>query len=146
MREAVFSVLGQHLDGVRFLDGFGGAGVMGLEAWSRGATVTVVEKDRRKAQAIRKRADELGAELDLRTGDLWRLLDTLCDFDVVFLDPPYAMTLGDELDRFAPVGRELVIEAASRTVMPTQTEHFERTWDRRYGDSWLHRYERSSGR
>ncbi len=45
MRESMFSILGP-LDGFSFLDLFTGSGLVGLEAWSRGARpVVLVEKD-----------------------------------------------------------------------------------------------------
>ena len=44
VREALFSMVGNHLDGVTWLDAFGGAGLTALEASSRGAAVTVFEK------------------------------------------------------------------------------------------------------
>ena len=37
VREALFSMLGQDLNGRTFLDAFGGSGIMALEACSRGA-------------------------------------------------------------------------------------------------------------
>jgi 16S rRNA (guanine(966)-N(2))-methyltransferase RsmD len=53
VREALFSILGDAVPGRPFFDLFGGTGVVGLEALSRGASsVTFVERDFRLAQAI----------------------------------------------------------------------------------------------
>ena len=62
VREAVFSMLGQDLDGLAFLDAFGGSGLMGLEAWSRGAQVVVYERQRATARWIQRQGEALGAQ------------------------------------------------------------------------------------
>ena len=52
MRESMFAVLGP-LERESFLDLFSGSGLVGLEAWSRGARpVVLVEKDRGKPQRL----------------------------------------------------------------------------------------------
>ena len=46
IREAIFSMIGQNLEEKSFLDAFGGSGIMGLEARSRGAyPVLISEKN-----------------------------------------------------------------------------------------------------
>src|SRR5262245_14937471 len=61
LRETLFNVLGDQVDGVRVLDGFAGTGAVGLEALSRGAaTVTFVEKDRRALELIRRNIEACG--------------------------------------------------------------------------------------
>ena len=51
LKEAVFDRLGSCLKGLRFLDICAGSGQIALEAYSRGATVTAVEPDRRRRPA-----------------------------------------------------------------------------------------------
>ena len=46
VKEAVFSMLGTELQGLRFLDLFAGSGQMGLEAFSRGCDAVMNELDR----------------------------------------------------------------------------------------------------
>jgi 16S rRNA (guanine966-N2)-methyltransferase len=53
VREALFSILGNAVPGRPFVDIFAGTGVVGLEALSRGASMTTfVERDNRLAQDI----------------------------------------------------------------------------------------------
>jgi 16S rRNA (guanine966-N2)-methyltransferase len=53
VREALFSILGNAVPGRPFVDIFAGTGVVGLEAISRGASLTTfVERDNRLAQDI----------------------------------------------------------------------------------------------
>lgn len=96
VREALFNILGQALDGEAVLDLYAGTGACGLEAISRGAARAVfVESDPRVAAAIRKAAAAFGVEREARIV-IGRVEDVLDrerlsgPFDVVFADPPYA--------------------------------------------------------
>lgn len=86
----LFSMIGE-TDGKLFLDLFGGSGIMGLEALSRGfSEVVVFEKNPKAAQIIKKNYSELGLTPNLRIGDSLKLLQTTDKkFDVVYVDPPY---------------------------------------------------------
>jgi 16S rRNA (guanine966-N2)-methyltransferase len=92
VRETLFNWLGQDLDGLACLDLFGGSGILGFEAASRGAErVTIVESDARAFAALRESATALNAsQVELIRGDALKFAQTTSDrFDVVFLDPPY---------------------------------------------------------
>ncbi len=98
VRENVFNILQMKVRGARVLDLFSGSGAMAFEAVSRGAEEAVLVDCSRAANAVQRQNVE-----KLRMADRCRLL--LCDwqlavrqlaaqgetFDVVFLDPPYAM-------------------------------------------------------
>ena len=92
VRETLFNWLGQDLDGLSCLDLFGGSGIIGFEAASRGAErVVIVESDARAFAALRRAAESLQAsQVELVRGDALEFARTTSDrFDVVFLDPPY---------------------------------------------------------
>ncbi|MGH3470439.1 MAG: 16S rRNA (guanine(966)-N(2))-methyltransferase RsmD, partial [Nocardioidaceae bacterium] len=99
VREALFSSLESllgTLSGLRFLDVFAGSGAVGLEAASRGAgLVVLVEQDRTAARLISANADATGLAVRVLNLNAERLgggaIDPAAPFDVVFLDPPYAM-------------------------------------------------------
>lgn len=86
----LYSILGE-FEGKTFLDVFGGSGIMGLEALSRGfCQVTVFEKNPKVAQIIKKNYQTVGLKSDLMIGDSIKLLDKINkSFDVVYIDPPY---------------------------------------------------------
>lgn len=102
VRETVFNWLGQTLHGRACLDLFAGSGALGFEALSRGAErVTFVESDRRAFAALRDNARLLGAaNAVLVPGDALEFLsrDTAV-YDIVFLDPPFARGVSDEMLR-----------------------------------------------
>ncbi len=95
IRRVLFDTLGERVVGASFLDVFGGAGTVGLEALSRGAKrVVYIEKDPRMVRLIKENAQILGYEdraLVLRADALRppSMVERLSPFDVVFLGPPY---------------------------------------------------------
>jgi 16S rRNA (guanine966-N2)-methyltransferase len=100
VKNAVFNVLGDSVEGTRVLDLFAGVGGLGIEALSRGATSCVfVESDRRACESIRRNLEKTrlqGAEIV--TADAIRWLDRSAgdvEFDLVLADPPYAKEPGD---------------------------------------------------
>ncbi|MFT2018973.1 16S rRNA (guanine(966)-N(2))-methyltransferase RsmD [Streptomyces sp. 796.1] len=100
-REGLFStwesLLGS-LDGARVLDLYGGSGAVGLEALSRGAEhALLVEADARAARVIRENVRTLGLPgAEVRAGKAEQVVTGPVPedrpYDVVFLDPPYAVT------------------------------------------------------
>ena len=68
VRQALFSILGDLVDGARVLDLFAGSGAIGLEALSRGAAhVTFIENDPAALQVIGGNIRKLGVT-DRTTG------------------------------------------------------------------------------
>ena len=86
----LFSIIGE-FEGKTFLDVFGGSGIMGLEALSRGFDdVLVFEKNPKSAQIIKKNYASLGLTPNLKIGDSLKLIGKIeQDYDVIYIDPPY---------------------------------------------------------
>jgi 16S rRNA (guanine966-N2)-methyltransferase len=121
VREALFSMLGQDLSGWRVLDAFGGTGGIGLEAWSRGASVVVVERDGRARRALGRRGAEVGATWTVKGGDVVARAAGLGRFDLVYVDPPWTDPglFTRAAAALAPLaGRWYVVEAPVRQVLP----------------------------
>jgi 16S rRNA (guanine966-N2)-methyltransferase len=94
VRETLFNWLGQDLGGRACLDLFAGTGALGLEAASRGAqNVVLVEHDLRAYRALEANVGALAARRVqvIRADALEFLAADTRAYDVVFLDPPYAM-------------------------------------------------------
>lgn len=105
-REAIVSMLlsaaGLDLSGRRVLDAFAGSGAMGLELLSRGAaSATFVEQSPRVVSVLRRNVATCAAQGLARIvrGDALRLAAagriSGGPFDIVCLDPPYAMAASD---------------------------------------------------
>jgi 16S rRNA (guanine966-N2)-methyltransferase len=104
-REALFNIIGNHVEQAAVLDLFAGTGAMGLEAFSRGArSVTFIDNNRLALELIRKNIETCFPSAascltiiqhDLRRGLPLKLLQKklLSPFDLVFLDPPYSKGL-----------------------------------------------------
>ena len=101
VREALFSTLGDQVEGARVLDLFAGTGSLGLEALSRGAKeARFVERDRRALERLADNVQTLDLRDRVRTtrGDAlnssnWSLGEAGSELrpDLVFMDPPYPL-------------------------------------------------------
>jgi 16S rRNA (guanine966-N2)-methyltransferase len=149
-REALFSSLGSIVVGARVLDLFAGSGSFGLEALSRGAEYVVfVERGRAALTALRANIALVGLGGDVVAGDAESFV-TGDRFDLVFVDPPYALPLASV---------EKVLERTVAALLPGATAVVHRragggtpapaglrlTDRRRYGDSELWRFEKEDG-
>lgn len=146
VREALFSIIGQDLSGLRVLDAFGGSGVLGLEAWSRGGQVTVVEQSARALSAIRTAGLAIGADWSVVRGDVFVVGPSLGRFDLVLADPPYAMPAAQLLTGLAPmVGGLLVYEADARADVPERLAGLRIEKRRALGSTALHLFRQEEG-
>ncbi len=122
VREALFSILGQDLEGVTVLDAFAGSGLLGFEALSRGADhATFVEQDRATASRLRGQARALGVERTSRVV-VGRTPGRLPagSWDLVLLDPPYVLDPESTLEALAGRVRwQLVLEHGPEREAPT---------------------------
>ena len=148
VREAVFSILGPAMAGLRVLDLFAGTGALGIEALSRGAAEGVFVEDHPESLKVLRRNLE---DLDLadRT-TVWPLpvaaaLKKLAGrgerFGLAFLDPPYgggdaaaALTALASLNLLLP-GARVVVEHSRRESLPEACGALTRLEVRRYGDT-----------
>ncbi|HEY1654426.1 MAG TPA: 16S rRNA (guanine(966)-N(2))-methyltransferase RsmD [Candidatus Tumulicola sp.] len=128
VKESLFSIIAERLEGARVLDLFAGTGAIGFEAASRGAaSVVAVEAHRETARAIEEAAADLGVADVVSVfaapaeRALYRLEGT---FDIVYLDPPFANEVPLQIFRLLHERRLLspdalvVYEHAARTILP----------------------------
>lgn len=151
VREALFSALEAELGtlhGLRFLDLYAGSGAVALEAASRGAVgVTAVESDRRTARIVTANAAALGLPVDVRAQPVASVVASgpAAPFDVVFLDPPYALgaaevaaVLTSLLDHgWVVPGAAVVVERSARSVAPRWPDGLEVRRQKKYGETVL---------
>jgi 16S rRNA (guanine(966)-N(2))-methyltransferase RsmD len=141
VREALFSMLGQDLSGVAFLDAFAGSGIVALEAWSRGARVTAVERNRRTAAELRRHVVALDADVDVVVADVLKRGAGLGLFDVVYVDPPFALDPEPILLALeAGVRGRALLEASEHTVVPDRIGRLVRERTRAFGSVCIHEF------
>lgn len=107
VREAVFSTLGEHVEGAVVLDLFAGSGALGIESASRGAdSVRSIERSAPALAVLKKNVEELALKERMRVirGDAllpksWHEAgDGAPRYTLVFMDPPYPM-IDDPVER-----------------------------------------------
>jgi len=165
VRESVFSALASWLGttdvppasaltGVDFLDLYAGSGAMGLEAASRGADhVVLVESHPATARLIEanvrtlRAAGAMGLAIDVARQDVGRFLagpPPSRPFDVVWLDPPYALAntaLEAVLDRvvaWLAADGLVAVERSARGEPFVWPDALAIRWRKDYGETAVH--------
>ncbi|MHB9132038.1 MAG: 16S rRNA (guanine(966)-N(2))-methyltransferase RsmD [Armatimonadota bacterium] len=157
VRETLFNILAPELAEARVLDLFAGCGSVGLEALGRGAVhATLVENARAAVQCLRANIAMLGVEEQASvlpyTADraLKYLAQQAEQFDIVFLDPPFAdvQAYQDVLatiastNLLAPDGI-LIAQHDARVALPDSAGPLTRCRLRQIGDNALSFYRRA---
>lgn len=97
LKETIFNWLTGYLTDAKILDACAGSGALGFEAVSRGAkTATLIEPNLAQAQMLKQNAKllRLSDKLTIVSTDAISTLNTMHDaFDIIFIDPPYALNL-----------------------------------------------------
>lgn len=119
-KEALFSMIQFDIEGRRALDLFAGSGQLGLEAVSRGAVSCVFIDEAREAVEIilaNAKKAKLFDKCRISTGSYKSYLKNAAgkeEFDLIFLDPPYASDyIADSLEMIADGG---LLRAGGRIV------------------------------
>lgn len=148
VREAVFNILGDTVEGSRVLDLYAGTGAYGIEALSRGAEhATFIEAHPAACKAILDSLSRTGFQehgLVLRGRLPSALASATGEFDIVFLDPPYddadAPEILTSLRRMLAEGAQVVYEHSSRYNPPERPAGLTLDERRTYGDSAIALY------
>jgi 16S rRNA (guanine966-N2)-methyltransferase len=143
VREAIFSALGDRVEGARVLDLYCGTGALAIEALSRGAASAVlVDRDTRPALGnvqrlgLAERAELVRAEVGRWLGQV-SAAPAAGKFDLVFVDAPYrladrvAQDLNTHLPSLLAKGGRAVVESGARS--PLRIDSLEPLRQRRYG-------------
>jgi 16S rRNA (guanine966-N2)-methyltransferase len=125
VRETLFNILQNDLEGIIFVDGFAGSGAVGIEALSRGASmVYFVESNRKSLQVLESNL------LQCCENEKWRILAVPVkkglelvraeanSVGILFLDPPYDIGNYSEILELAGSlfpEASIVLESSSRT-------------------------------
>lgn len=146
VREALFSVLFDRLEGARVLDLFAGAGSLGIEALSRNAHSAIfVEPHRAHVKVLERNLSFVTSPHELWPMKSEQALKKLGQrgevFDLIFLDPPYDTDLLQRslesishLGLLAPGGC-IVCEFRTSSKQATWAGHWCELFSRHYGET-----------
>ena len=150
VKEALFSILQFDLPGTKVLDLFGGTGQLGIEAISRGARCAVfVDAGDAACKLIKenlRRAKMEGEGRVIRADYLQFLSQCRENFDIIFLDPPYAeVFLENAINKISEIdilqsGGIIVTERPVEKPLNLEIEGFSRSKDYKYGRTLLTLY------
>ena len=147
VKEALFSIINFDVPGAKVLDLFGGTGQLGIEALSRGAASAVfVDAREDSCRLIRENLKRTKLESDARVirSDYLDYLNRCREqYNIIFLDPPYAEVFLEnaikkitEIDILLSDGI-IVAERPLGKDLPWEFEGFERSRDYKYGNTLL---------
>jgi len=130
----LYSILGNFED-KSFLDMFGGSGIMGLEAISRGfKKAAVFEKNKQAAEIIKNNYKSLGLKADLYIGDSLKLIKKLTDkYNVIYIDPPYMSGIYEQCLNVINTADLIILEH----VTDVDTSNYEIIKQKKYGDKYI---------
>jgi len=146
VREALFSMLMNRVEGAKVIDLFAGSGSVGIEALSRGALSAVwVENNKKHLGVLRKNIEQLvlgRGEIVFSDVDRWLVSGGAGrSADIIFADPPYDVAKSKGFaDMMAVLAEKRVIAEGGLFVaeMPTdcgveEVDGWELVKDRAYG-------------
>jgi len=146
VRQALFNILGEKVPGAVFLDLFAGAGGIGIEALSRGAErVVFVDGARESLETVRHNIEQAGfgerAKVVLSKVEPF-LKRRSGPYDIVFLDPPYALEMLPLLQLVAgsgllKAGGIVIAEHFKKQTSPETAGALALHREARYGDTVL---------
>lgn len=154
VKESLFSKLESYgvLEGARVLDVYGGSGALGCEAASRGAaSVEIVDKYPKAVRIIQRNVDAvvracsvsgLNPQVKVRHSSARTYLSgTLDVWDIVFVDPPYALPneqVVEDIQQIAPhlaEGAIVVVERSARDSEPVWPKSVRRFAAKNHGET-----------
>ncbi len=150
VREAIFDMIGPKVMGATVLDLFSGTGLLGLEAMSRGAEeVYFVEQDRQTCGLLKENLSIFCAKPYERLfcmsveRALKQLKSRKAHFDIVLMDPPYALDVAPLLNTLATLGIVnpngwIVVERETGSLMGGLVESLLEIKRKRYGQTTVY--------
>ncbi|MCR3922940.1 MAG: 16S rRNA (guanine(966)-N(2))-methyltransferase RsmD [Firmicutes bacterium] len=148
IKESLFNIINERLEGASFLDLFAGNGGVGLEALSRGAQRCIfIEKSNQCVKIIKDNLALCGLEANGEVlqrdvlAAVGHLQTNLDKFDIIFLDPPYhspaLMPVVTRIASAALLATEgvMIVEHHFRDNAWWQPEQWQLAREKKYGDT-----------
>lgn len=155
IKGAIFSRIGPYFEGGMMLDLFAGSGNMGLESLSRGMehaifcdhnhqSISVIKENIRTLQAD---GESTVWKMDYHQA-LRRCYEQQACFDMIFLDPPYALeNKADMIKQISDYGLlkqggDLIVETAKTEVLPEVVQDIKQVKCAEYGITRITYYQK----
>lgn len=151
VKEALFNILSDRIEGATFLDLYAGIGSVGIEALSRGANeVVFVEKSKRHVDFLKKNLSlsPFEGRFDIFCMDAIAFLKKKKSdlFNFIFIDPPYE---GEAVEKTLPLlgegdmiadGGTVIIQHFHKKIMADQIGRLRFIKRYKYGETVLSFY------
>ncbi len=155
VREALFDIIRDRIEGASFVDLYAGIGTVGLESLSRGAHRAIfVEPNRLRAKSIIETAFKFGFRKNITVIEgkaeefLKKTLSEKKRFDIFFIDPPYFS--GEIMKSLPFIGEKgllndngaVIVEHFFKRTLPEQVGELKMLRSYKYGDTMLTIYKK----
>lgn len=157
VREALFSMINEFIEGSKCLDLFAGSGALGIEALSRGASSCIfVDVGKESCSAISSNLKKTRLEQGFVKRHRVKSYVQSCreSFDVIFADPPYEFSesknnieklfYSNAFYDILRIGGIFILETRSSLSTLKSTEELNLKDVRQYGDTKLNLFIRKS--
>ena len=153
IKESIFNIIQFDIEGRRVLDIFAGTGQLGIEALSRGARSAVfVDSSLQAVKLINENLALCGFSENARAMrcDALKFLQNAEKFDLIFIDPPYAENIADEIlqnitkfDKLNDNGI-IIFEMSASTAAPAARLPYKLIREYKYGGVKIVKYIKES--
>lgn len=144
---AIFSIIGDGIDGASVLDLYTGSGNLGIEALSRGAGFCdFIDESKSSIETVEKNLSNarLSDKACVMRDDVLKFLaNTQSTYDIIFADPYYA-EVGQRhliklaMERLSPDGRFFLLSASNTSLeIPKELVNSIQVETRKYGKTTL---------
>jgi len=148
VKESLFDIISDKIEGKVCLDLFGGTGALGIECISRRAKISyIVENDKQSFNEIQLNAQGIDGIITILSDynlALKNFSHKKIKFDLIFIDPPYQTKLGEyaiaKIEEYGLLSENGIIvwENSSRlNKSDTVKTNFEIFDERKYGEASL---------
>ena len=154
VKEALFSIIRFDIANAKVLDLFGGTGQLGFEALSQGAETAVFVDAREEACGLIRenlKKTHLESQASVVRADYMEYLRRCREqFDIIFLDPPYAeVFLENALNQITEIdilhsGGIIIAERPVGKELFQEFPHYSRSKDYKYGKTLLTIYRKEA--
>lgn len=146
VKESLFAIIQNYLDGAVVLDLFSGSGNLGIEALSEGASFAyLVDYNKKASDTIKRNLNTIGIkDAEVINLDYKKALNYLKDkkIDLIFLDPPYKTSFIEKsIDLITKNNllKEdgLIICESDSLDRIVYNDNYKIIKDKKYGDKWV---------